>query len=138
FASVQWARPRKDGRIGLSPSKMSDVMTAGDLVLVRITKVPPAADKPLEATLDQIPAVQGALLSIDPTNRYVVAMVGGYDFGTSAFNRATQARRQPGSSFKPFVYASAIESQKFTSLTILNDAPEAVRDPFTGKVWKPH
>jgi penicillin-binding protein 1A len=66
-----------------------------------------------------------------------VALSGGYDFERSSFNRATQAKRQPGSSFKPFLYDAAIASQKFTSLSVLNDAPDAIRDPYTGKTWKP-
>src|SRR5262249_45181276 len=69
--------------------------------------------------------------------RQVVAMVGGYDFQYSFFNRATQAHRQPGSSFKPFLYTAALATQKFTSTSILDDSPETVRDPDTGKVWKP-
>ena len=67
----------------------------------------------------------------------MVALVGGYDFTLSAFNRATQAKRQPGSSFKPFLYAAAMESQKFTPISIVNDAPEPIRDPYTGKTWSP-
>jgi len=68
----------------------------------------------------------------------VVAMTGGLGFELSQFTRATQAHRQPGSSFKPFLYAAALASLKYTSLTMVNDAPEAIRDPYTGKVWKPH
>jgi penicillin-binding protein 1A len=67
----------------------------------------------------------------------VVALAGGYDFGRSVFNRATQAHRQPGSSFKPFLYGAALESKRYTTVSIVNDAPEAVRDPYTGKLWKP-
>ncbi|MFZ5471352.1 MAG: penicillin-binding protein 1A [Myxococcota bacterium] len=136
FASVSWARPRKDGRVGVAPTKMSQVMRPGELVLLRITQVTPAP-APLEATLDQLPAVQGALLAINPATRHVAAMVGGYDFERSAFNRATQAKRQPGSSFKPFLYGAALASKTYTSLTVVNDAPFMVRDPWTGKSWAP-
>ncbi|HME90103.1 MAG TPA: PBP1A family penicillin-binding protein [Myxococcaceae bacterium] len=137
FSSVGWARPRGVGKWTPNPTKMSDVLKPGDIVLVRIVKLaaPPA---PLEANLDQLPEVQGGLVSIDPTSRRVVAISGGYDFELSSFNRATQALRQPGSSFKPFLYAAAIASQKFTALSVVNDAPEAIRDPYTGKMWKPH
>ena len=137
FSSVGWARPQGVGKWTAPPARLSEVMKPGDLILVRVLKVTPAP-KPLEVALDQFPEVQGALVAIDPTTRHVVAMSGGYDFGASSFNRATQARRQPGSAFKPFLYAAAIASQKFTPVTIVNDAPEAVRDPYTGKVWKPH
>jgi penicillin-binding protein 1A len=136
FPAVKWARRRADGQLGAPPAKMSDVFKAGDLVRVRVGRALPASQV-LSATLSQVPVVQGALVSIDPKDRAVVAMVGGYDFATSSFNRATQARRQPGSSFKPFLYAAAMESRKFTPVSIVNDAPEAIRDPFTGKTWKP-
>jgi penicillin-binding protein 1A len=115
---------------------MSDVLHRGDIVQIRIAEVVPAP-KVLEATLDQVPEVQGALVAIDPQTRRVVAITGGYDFLSSSFNRATQARRQPGSAFKPFLYTAAMASQKYTPVSIVNDAPEAVRDPYTGKVWKP-
>jgi penicillin-binding protein 1A len=136
FSSVGWARPRGVGKTTPAPKKMSDVLAPGDLVRVRVAKTAPAP-APLETTLDQIPEVQGAAVAIDPPSRRVVAMSGGYDFALSPFNRATQARRQPGSAFKPFVYGAAIESRRFTPLSIINDAPEAIRDPWTGKVWKP-
>jgi len=137
FASIGWARPRAVGKWTEPPTKISDVLKAGEVVQVRILKVTPPS-QPLQATLDQIPEVQGALVAIDPKTRRVVAMTGGYDYELSQFNRATQAHRQPGSSFKPFLYGAALASLKYTSLTMVNDAPEAIRDPYTGKVWKPH
>jgi penicillin-binding protein 1A len=136
FATVGWARPRGVGKWTAPPTKMSDVMKPGEIVRVRVTRLTPSG--PLEASLDQLPEVQGALVSIDPATRHVVAMTGGYDFELSPFNRATQAKRQPGSAFKPFLYASALATGQFTTLSVVNDAPEAVRDPYTGKTWKPH
>ncbi len=136
FSTVGWARPRGVGKWTPPPQKLSDVLAAGQVVRVRVVAAP-AAPKPLEVTLDQVPEVQGALTAIDPATRRVVALSGGYDFRVSPFNRATQAHRQPGSSFKPFLYAAALQSQRFTAVSVLNDAPEAVRDPYTGKVWKP-
>ena len=138
LSTMTWARMRgPKGKLGPTPTKISDVLKPGDLVRVKLGKAVPASQM-VEATLAQIPAVQGALLAIDPTDRTVVAMVGGYDFNTSAFNRSTQAHRQPGSSFKPFLYAAAMGSGRFTTLTVLNDAPFTVRDPYTGKSWEPH
>jgi penicillin-binding protein 1A len=137
FSTVAWARPRGVGKWTQAPGKLSDVLKPGQLVRARVLTVP-AAGKPLDVTLDQVPEVQGALVVIDPATRRVLALSGGYDFARSSFNRATQARRQPGSAFKPFLYAAALQSQKFTPVSVLNDAPEAVRDPWTGKVWKPH
>jgi penicillin-binding protein 1A len=136
FATSKWARRRDGTKVGAPPAKMSDVMKPGELVRVRLGPALPASQV-LSATLAQVPVVQGGLVVIDPKDRSVVALVGGYDFNTSAFNRATQAHRQPGSSFKPFLYAAAVESTKFTPISIVNDAPEAIRDPFTGKMWKP-
>ena len=132
FSTVTWARQKGKS----APTKMSDVMKAGDIVLVRVLRVTPAPAV-LEATLDQIPAVQGGFVVINPQNRNVVAMVGGYDFTKSPFNRATQARRQPGSSFKPFLYGAALGTSRYTPISTVNDAPEAIRDPYTGKTWKP-
>jgi penicillin-binding protein 1A len=132
FSTVTWARQKGKS----APTKMSDVMKPGDIVLVRVLRVTPSPAL-LEATLDQVPLVQGGLVVINPQNRNVVAMVGGYDFKQSPFNRATQARRQPGSSFKPFIYGAALGSGRFTPISTVNDAPEAIRDPYTGKTWKP-
>ncbi|WP_257455447.1 penicillin-binding protein 1A [Archangium lipolyticum] len=132
FSTVTWARQKGKS----APSKMSDVMKVGDIVLVRVLRVTPAPAL-LEATLDQVPLAQGGLVVIDPRNRNVVALVGGYDFKLSPFNRATQARRQPGSSFKPFLYGAALGSGRYTPISTVNDAPEAIRDPYTGKTWKP-
>jgi penicillin-binding protein 1A len=136
FANLKWARRRDGAKVGANPTKISEVVAVGELVRVRLGPAIPASQT-LSATLAQIPVVQGGLVAIDPKDRAVVALVGGYDFNLSAFNRATQARRQPGSSFKPFLYATAIESTKFTPISIINDAPEAIRDPYTGKMWKP-
>jgi penicillin-binding protein 1A len=136
FSTVGWARPRGVGKWTAPPQKLSDVLAQGQVVRVKVLSVP-AAPKLLGVTLDQVPEVQGALTAIDPSTRRVVALSGGYDFHLSPFNRATQAHRQPGSSFKPFLYAAALQSQRFTAVSVLNDAPEAVRDPYTGKVWKP-
>lgn len=136
FASSKWARRRTDGKVGAFPAKLSEVVAPGELVRVRLGRALPASQV-LAATLAQVPAVQGAVVGIDPKDRTVVAMVGGYDFATSPFNRATQARRQPGSSFKPFLYGAALDSGKFTPVSVVNDAPEAIRDPYTGKLWKP-
>ncbi|MFO0596584.1 MAG: PBP1A family penicillin-binding protein [Myxococcaceae bacterium] len=136
FAAHKWARRRDGTKVGTPPTKMSEVVAPGDLVRVRLGPALPASQT-LSAQLAQIPLIQGALTAIDPADRTVVALVGGYDFSLSAFNRATQAHRQPGSSFKPFLYATAMESTKFNPVSIVNDAPEAIRDPYTGKLWKP-
>jgi penicillin-binding protein 1A len=147
FDGMRWARPYAPGRASASPRKATDVLLARQLVRVRVLALPgpiehpkgqgaePVAQVPL--ALEQEPLVQGALVAIDPSTRHVVALSGGYDFGASAFNRAVQAKRQPGSAFKPFVYAAAIMSGRFTAASLVNDAPELIRDPSTGKEWRP-
>ena len=93
--------------------------------------------KPVPLSLEQVPRVEGALVAIDPATRGIRALVGGQDFARSQFNRAIQAKRQPGSAFKPFVWGAAVESGRFTPATVVYDTPDLYRDPWTGKEWKP-
>lgn len=114
--AMSWARPYiNDDRQGPRPELVTDVLSAGDIVRFRRN-----ADGGLE--LFQIPVVEGALVSVDPMDGAVVALVGGYSFQRNAFNRVTQAGRQPGSSFKPFFYLSAL-ANGYTLASIVNDAP---------------
>ncbi|WP_027722960.1 penicillin-binding protein 1A [Maridesulfovibrio zosterae] len=107
---------------------------------VNFNQVDPDTDKLGDVSwlvsLVQKPVVQGALVSMDPTNGEVLAMVGGYSFGESQFNRAVQAKRQPGSAFKPIVYSTAMDNG-FTPASILMDAPFVYTDMEAGKLWKP-
>lgn len=114
--------------------KLADVVKAGDLVLVEIVS---AKDGALEVELAQEPKAEGALVALDPWTRRVKALVGGYDYERSSFDRAVQARRQPGSAFKPFVFGAALESGRWTAASKVVDAPETFRDPWTGKEWRP-
>ena len=106
--------------------------------VVRVRRLPAPADKP-EAPprweIDQIPRAQVALVSLDADNGALRALVGGYSFAGNKFNRATQARRQPGSSFKPFLYAAAFE-RGFNPASIVLDAPVVFKDR-RGKEWRP-
>jgi penicillin-binding protein 1A len=86
--------------------------------------------------LAQLPEAQATLVALDPLDGAIRALVGGFDFGASHFNRATQARRQPGSSFKPFIYASALE-RGFTAASIFHDAPIVFNDPSQEEPWRP-
>jgi penicillin-binding protein 1A len=144
LADVAWARKWNPTAATASPKKVSAVVRAGDVVLVRVMpgKIPleraVREKRPLALSLEQTPLVQGALVAIDPATRGVRALVGGYDFRTSQFNRALQAKRQPGSAFKPFVWGAAVESRRFTPSTVVYDTPDLYRDPWTGKEWKPH
>ncbi|HEY8369987.1 MAG TPA: PBP1A family penicillin-binding protein [Thermodesulfobacteriota bacterium] len=128
-----WARkPNPDVRWDDAPVKdATTVLKPGDVILVSIRSLPPS--KPERgskgpavaiASLEQEPQVQGALLALDPQTGAVRAMIGGLDFSRSQFNRAIQARRQPGSAFKPIVYAAALDSPKgFTPASIIVDSP---------------
>ena len=126
--AVKWAREFKtEDRRGSAPKRVSDVLKAGDIVRLRQT------DKEKNTwTLAQVPTVGGALVSLDPSDGAVRAVMGGFDFYHSKFNRATQAVRQPGSSFKPIIYAAAL-SKGFTPASVVNDAPLDI----PGSTWKP-
>jgi penicillin-binding protein 1A len=146
FSTMAWARKFKPEGRTAAPSSPAEVLSVGDVVEVRATQVElgregagPRRLARLELALEQTPLVQGAFAAIDPKTRGVLALVGGYQYDAdkSAFNRATQARRQPGSAFKPFLYAAALDSGKFTPLTRVDDSPEVMTDPWTGKAWKP-
>ena len=143
FAAVTWARKYNSAVGTAPPKKMGDVLRPGDIVLARVVpgRTSPVelarAGKPLSLLLEQVPRVEGALVAIDPATRGVRALVGGQDFARSQFNRAIQAKRQPGSAFKPFVWGAAIESGRFTPATVVYDTPDLYRDPWTGKEWKP-
>lgn len=126
--AVKWARPFKsEDRRGAAPRRVNEVLAAGEIVRLRQT------DKEKNTwVLSQVPAVGGALVSLDPADGAVRAVMGGFDFYHSKFNRATQALRQPGSSFKPVVYAAAL-AKGFTPTSIVNDAPITI----PGSNWKP-
>jgi len=131
FEGMTWARPWMKGeRVGPSPSTVRAVVSPGDVVFV-------ARDEQTGAyALKQLPAVNGAIVAMDPHTGRVLAMVGGFSFDTSVFNRATQAFRQPGSSFKPFVYAAALD-QGYTPSTIVLDGPLVVDQGPGLPLWKP-
>jgi penicillin-binding protein 1A len=119
-----------------APRLPSDVLKVGDIVLVRAT-TPKTSKKPATGTLEQRPRAEAALVAIDPTTHEVRALVGGYGSGAGTFNRAVQARRQAGSTFKPMVYAAAFETGEYTPVSPCLDAPRVYRDEWTGKSWKP-
>jgi penicillin-binding protein 1A len=131
FDAVEWAsRFISDESKGPAPATVAEVLQPGDVVRFRRT-----AEGGWR--LAQIPEVQGAFVSIDPFDGAIVALNGGFDFFLNNFNRATQARRQPGSSFKPFVYSAAFE-HGFTPATVVLDAPPDVGyQPTLERVWRP-
>ncbi|MGY6588945.1 MAG: penicillin-binding protein 1A [Wenzhouxiangella sp.] len=127
--SLGWARARLGpNALGGRPQAASDVVQAGDLVRLR----------PIDDgwRLAQIPMAEAALVSMDAESGAILALVGGLDFGRSQFNRVTQSRRQPGSAFKPFVYAAAFD-HGFTPASIVNDSPVVINDPSMEREWRP-
>jgi len=113
----------------------AEALKVGDLILVRLLSREQRSGD-WKIALEQEPQVQGAIISIDNATGYVKAMVGGYDFSTSQFNRAVQARRQPGSAFKPIIYAAALD-KGYTPATIIIDSPVIFGDEESERVWKP-
>ncbi|MBB3047770.1 penicillin-binding protein 1A [Litorivivens lipolytica] len=133
---LQWedglsdARPyiNEDSR-GQAPETAADILTRGDVIRV-------AAEPGKRWQLSQLPAVQASLVSMDAETGAIVSLVGGYDYQHSSFNRVTQANRQPGSNFKPFVYAAALENGA-TAATVINDAPIVFDDQQLESTWRP-
>ena len=126
---LKWARKFLTvNSMGASPKTAGDVLAKGDIVYLRR----------LEGgwSLAQVPTAQGALVSLDPVDGAVVALVGGFDYDASKFNRVMQSHRQPGSSFKPFIYSAALENG-FTAATVVPNLPVVVNDPKNGNVWRP-
>jgi penicillin-binding protein 1A len=139
YAQAAWARAvLKDQHYGAPPRSVSDVLAAGDVIAVEAV----AADSegnaypPGTYGLRQIPNVNGAIVALDPHTGRVLAMSGGYSYDNSQFNRATQAMRQPGSAFKPFVYYTALAAG-FTPSTLVLDAPIVIDQGPGLPLWKP-
>lgn len=114
---------------GRAPESPADLYEPGDMIRV-VTNEEGAWQ------LSQVPAIQGALVSLNPDNGAIISIVGGMGFELSKFNRATQAERQPGSNFKPFLYSAALE-EGFTAATIINDAPVVMEDSSLEDIWRP-
>jgi penicillin-binding protein 1A len=127
---MTWAAPFIDrDRKGKKPKSIQDIMVAGDIIRARL-------HNDGQWKLGQLPEVEAALVSLDPSNGDIKALVGGYDFARSKYNRITQGRRQPGSSFKPFIYSAALE-KGFTVASLVNDAPIVFEDSELERTWKP-
>ncbi|WP_404939893.1 penicillin-binding protein 1A [Pseudomonas sp. JDS08PS003] len=128
--TMKWARPfLNTNSMGAVPRQPADVAQVGDLI-----RVQRQADNSLK--FSQIPVAQGALVTLDPQNGGIRALVGGFAFEQSNYNRAMQAKRQPGSSFKPFVYSAALDNG-YTAASLVNDAPIVFVDEYLDKVWRP-
>ncbi len=130
WTSMQWARPfLNSNSMGSVPRKPADIVQPGDIIRVKRLD----DDRLVFA---QLPAAQSALVTLDPANGAIRALVGGFSFEQSNYNRATQAKRQPGSSFKPFVYSAALDNG-YTAASLVNDAPIVFQEAGMAEAWRP-
>jgi penicillin-binding protein 1A len=138
-ASMAWCREPDVRRATEDVRPQNDaakVLKRGDVVFASIES-PPAPGRPVwRLALEREPGIEGAIVSLKPDTGEVVALSGGYEFERSQFNRATQAKRQPGSAFKPIVYSAAIDAG-FTPATVVLDGPIVFENQAEGKVWRP-
>lgn len=130
WSDLAWAHPFIDeNRRGRAPKTAKDIVKPGDVIYLQETDQG-------GWRLAQVPQAEGALVSLDPNDGALLALVGGFDFSRSKFNRAIQGKRQPGSSFKPFIYSAALESG-YTPASLINDAPIVFDTPGMPGVWRP-
>ncbi|MBL4772160.1 MAG: penicillin-binding protein 1A [Alcanivoracaceae bacterium] len=130
YETSKWAAPYIDNeKVGNRPKVMADISKVGDMIMVKRNMLG-------EFVLAQIPRVQGALISLNPDNGAINSLIGGFAFNLSKFNRVTQAKRQPGSGFKPILYSGAIDAG-LTASTLINDAPIVFDDVKLEKAWRP-
>lgn len=130
WSGLAWARPYYADRAypGPRPRRADAIVKEGDVVYIRPNKA--------SWVLAQLPLVQGAIVSLNPKTGAIEALSGGFDFDLSRYNRVTQAVRQAGSSFKPFIYSAAL-AKGFTLATLINDAPVVVKDNGENRYWRP-
>ena len=139
FAEMKWARPWIEGqKVGPRPKKPANVLATGDIILVeKVLKTAKGKEYPEGSFgLRQMPDIEGALVALDPHTGRVLAMTGGYSHEISKFNRVTQAKRQPGSAFKPFVYLAALDAG-YTPATLILDAPFVIDQGPGLPKWRP-
>jgi len=130
WPGLEWARKFiNTDSMGPKPANAADILKSGDQI--RIIKKPDNT-----WALSQLPIAQSALVSLNPKDGAILSLVGGFNFQQSKFNRVTQATRQPGSNFKPFIYTAALE-YGYTAASIINDAPVIFDDPLLENVWRP-
>lgn len=129
WKGLSWAKPAlKNGWTGKAPSSASKIVSRGDVIYARHFDG--------HWQLSQVPKLESALLSMNPQDGSIEALVGGFNFQNSKFNRVTQSQRQPGSSFKPFIYAAAL-NKGYSLASIVNDAPIVLKDPSLPHLWRP-
>jgi penicillin-binding protein 1A len=130
WEKLSWARRElPDEKVDRAPTQASEILARGDVIYT-------VGRTPQSVLFVQVPEAQSALVSVDPKDGAVVALVGGFDYFQSKYNRVTQARRQPGSGFKPFVYAAAFD-KGFTPASIVLDAPIVIDEAGMEQAWRP-
>lgn len=130
WEGLSWARKQINADyLGARPKHANQIVKLGDVV--RIMQTPQGYYQ-----LAQYPKAEAGLVALNPQNGGIQAMVGGFDYQTSKFNRILYAKRQPGSSFKPFIYSAALE-KGYTLATVINDAPIVVENPTDNSLWRP-
>ena len=130
WEELKWASKYiSENRKGAKPKAATEILEVGDIIRLIETENG-------EWALSQLPEIEGGLISLSPDDGSILALVGGFDFYKNKFNRITQARRQPGSGFKPLIYSAAIEAGK-TAATLINDAPIVFDDPGVEDEWRP-
>jgi len=137
FSEVKWARPELKNGLGAAPKVLTDVIKPGDVIYVA-PREPTDTEKDVAGqwSLEQVPEVGGALVAMDPHTGRVLALVGGFSFAESQFDRAVQARRQPGSSFKPIIYTTAFDNG-YTPASIIVDGPISIDQGPGMPPWQP-
>ncbi len=133
---VRWARPLSGPTKGKTPTAVSQVLSPGDIIYADPLLAKDGSQVEGQYRLRQLPEISGAMVVMDPHTGRVLAMVGGFSFDQSQFNRATQAYRQPGSTIKPIVYASAIDNG-WTPSSVEVDGPIEIDQGQGGGVWRP-
>ena len=135
WPGLSWAAPSTtNGRVGEAPQQAADILSRGDVIYITETKAAKTGESLWQ--LAQVPEVEGALVSLNPNDGAIRALVGGFNFQQSKFNRVTQAERQPGSNFKPFTYSAGLE-KGFTPASLINDAPVVFEDEGLEATWRP-
>lgn len=130
WEGISWARPKVNGRLGKSPKSAREILARGQIIHVTLQPTPQLA---------QIPEAAAALVALSPADGAITALVGGFDYfdvNAGKFNRAIQAKRQPGSGYKPFLYSAALENG-FTPSSLVLDAPFVIDDPRMEEAWRP-
>lgn len=129
WQGLSWARKQiNEDYLSRLPKTANEIVKLGDVIRLQST--------PQGWRLAQIPEAEAGLVTLNPSNGEILALVGGFDYASSKFNRITNANRQPGSSFKPFIYSAALE-KGYTLATIINDAPVVIENPIDNSLWRP-